>query len=139
MTWLSLFLPVLASAMLWNLASSRHVSRCSPRLKLNSVLGRCISLSYVEGPTQPPLVTSTLGDYFSQNVLNKYPHQPALICREELPGSSGGPLGRNLGLSSHLAWDYEEFDVNIAAATRGLLRMGVKKGDRVGAIIPNLR
>lgn len=125
--------------MLWNLAPSRHVSRWSPRLKLNSVLGRHISLSYVEGPTQPPLVTSTLGDYFSQNVLEKYPRQPALLCRGELPGSSGGPLGRNLGLSSHLAWDYEEFDLNIAAATRGLLRMGVKKGDRVGAIIPNLR
>ncbi|KAF7972149.1 hypothetical protein HWV62_18794 [Athelia sp. TMB] len=120
--------------MLWNLAPSRHVSRWSPRLKLNSVLGRHISLSYVEGPTQPALVTSTLGDYFSQNVLEKYPRQPALICRGELPGSSGGPLGRNLGLSSHLAWDYEEFDLNITATTRGLLRMGVKKGDRVDTL-----
>ncbi|KZP15937.1 acyl-CoA synthetase [Athelia psychrophila] len=121
--------------MLWQLGTRSYRA-----LKLNARAfpSRSLSLSSVEGPSYPPLINSTLGDYFSKNVVEKYPHRPALICRGELPGSNGGPRSRNLGVSSHLAWDYEEFDLNITAVTRGLLRMGVQKGDRVGAIVPNL-
>ncbi|KZP15938.1 acetyl-CoA synthetase-like protein [Athelia psychrophila] len=123
--------------MLWQL---RHAARRPATFKLNACafLGRSLSLSSVEGPSHPPLINSTLGTYFAENVIEKHPHRPALICRGERPGSNGGPQSRNLGLSSHLAWDFAEFDTNITAVTRGLLRMGVKKGDRVGAIIPNL-
>lgn len=123
--------------MLWQLGIRRYRA-----LKLNAHAlpgpSRFLSLSSVEGPSHPPLINSTLGDYFSKNVIEKYPHRPALICRGELPGSNGGPRSRNLGVSSHLAWDYEEFDLNITAVTRGLLRIGVQKGDRVGIIMPNL-
>lgn len=123
--------------MLWKLSQVTGRS-LAPKLNAHSLLRRYLSSSFVEGSSHPPLLNSTLGNYFARNVIEKYPYRPALICREELPRSNGGPRSRNLGVSSHLAWDYSEFDANITAVTRGLLRMGVKKGDRVGVIIPNL-
>lgn len=45
----------------------------------------------------------------------------------------------NLGTSSHLAWSFAEFDRHINALARGLLRMGVQKGDRVGVLMGNNR
>lgn len=116
------------------------VTRLSPFSKPNGHFcrRRCLSLSSIEGPSYPPLVNSTLNEYFVRNVLAKYPHRPALYCREELPGSNGGTRSQNLSTSSHLAWDFSELDTNVTAATRGLLRMGVQKGDKVGVIIPNI-
>ncbi|KIM85713.1 hypothetical protein PILCRDRAFT_5365 [Piloderma croceum F 1598] len=100
--------------------------------------GRFLSLSSVEGPSHIPLVNATLSEYFSRQVLEKHSARPALICRNESPRSHGGPLSHNLGVRTHLAWDFEEFDVHIKALTRGLLNMGVKKGDRVGVIMGNV-
>lgn len=123
--------------MLWQLSKVTHRS-VTLKLRAHAFLTRSLSLSFVQGPSHPPLVNDTLGNYFAKNVVEKFPHRPALICREELPGSNGGTRHQNLGVSSHLAWDFAEFDTNINAVTRGLLRMGVKKGDRVGVIMPNL-
>jgi acyl-CoA synthetase (AMP-forming)/AMP-acid ligase II len=96
-------------------------------------------MSSVEGPLHPPLVNATLSDYFSREVLEKHSTRPALICRNESSGAHGGPLSHNLGVRTHLAWDFEEFDTHIKALTRGLLNMGVRKGDRVGVIMGNVR
>lgn len=48
-------------------------------------------------------------------------------------------MSRNLGVTGHLAWDFEEFDRHVKAMARGLLSMGVNKGDRVGVIMGNNR
>ena len=100
---------------------------------------RRLSKSAVQGPLEPPLSTKTLPEYFATEVLNRYSSRPALICRKERPRSHGGPPSRNLGVTSHLAWDYAEFDTHINALARGLLGMGVQKGDRVGVIMGNTR
>lgn len=100
---------------------------------------RSLSLSSVEGPLNPPLSTSTLSEYFLQEILEKRRTRPALICRNELPRAHGGPLSWNLGVKTHLAWDFEEFDRHIKAVARGLLTMGVQKGDRVGVLMGNNR
>ncbi|KAF8634847.1 hypothetical protein AX17_004095 [Amanita inopinata Kibby_2008] len=42
-----------------------------------------------------------------------------------------------MGVTRHLAWDFEEFERHIAALARGLVSMGVQKGDRVGVIMGN--
>ncbi|KAI5834010.1 acetyl-CoA synthetase-like protein [Schizophyllum commune Tattone D] len=42
-----------------------------------------------------------------------------------------------MGLSTHLAWDFEEFDRHIKALARGLLELGVKPGERVAVIMGN--
>lgn len=44
-----------------------------------------------------------------------------------------------MGVSRHLAWDYVELDGHVQALARGLLDLGVKKGDRVGVLMGNNR
>lgn len=100
---------------------------------------RSLTKSSVQGPLEPPLSYKTLPQYFTEDVLSKHSSRPALICRNEDPRAHGGPLSANLGVSTHLAWDYEEFDRHIMALARGLLGMGVQKGDRVGVIMGNNR
>jgi hypothetical protein len=100
---------------------------------------RHLTTSSVEGPLYPPLVSSTLPAYFTKEILEKHSGRPALICRKEHPGFHGGPPSRNLGQKSHLAWDFEEFDRHINALARGLLSLGVVKGDRVAVIMGNNR
>ncbi|KAJ7234640.1 hypothetical protein B0H12DRAFT_1327657 [Mycena haematopus] len=98
---------------------------------------RHLSWSSVEGALEPPLATSTLSQYFKEEILHKHNSRPALICRNEAPRPHGGPPSTNLGIGSHLAWSFEEFDRHIDATARGLLRMGVRKGDRVGVLMGN--
>jgi acyl-CoA synthetase (AMP-forming)/AMP-acid ligase II len=100
---------------------------------------RHLTTSSTEGPLYPPLVSSTLSTYFAKEILEKHSGRPALICRKERPGFHGGPHSRNLGRKSHLAWDFEEFDRHINALARGLLNLGVVKGDRVAVIMGNNR
>lgn len=100
---------------------------------------RSLTMASVEGSLNPPLSTSTLPEYFAQQILSKQCNHPALICRSEMPRAHGGPLSANLGVTTHLAWDFEEFSGHIKAVARGLLIMGVKKGDRVGVIMGNNR
>ncbi|KAL1730943.1 hypothetical protein EV714DRAFT_283840 [Schizophyllum commune] len=42
-----------------------------------------------------------------------------------------------MGVSTHLAWDFEELDRHIRALARGLLELGVKPGERVAVIMGN--
>ncbi|KAJ3928213.1 MAG: acetyl-CoA synthetase-like protein [Lentinula lateritia] len=95
------------------------------------------TLSVVQGPSHPPLETKTLSEYFTQEILQRHSTRPALICSSEKPRAHGGPSSRNLGKVSHLAWDFDEFERHIDAVSRGLLSMGVQKGDRIGIIMGN--
>ncbi|KAJ6571734.1 hypothetical protein B0H19DRAFT_666546 [Mycena capillaripes] len=99
--------------------------------------GRNLSWSSVTGALEPPLATSTLSQYFQGEILRKHSDRPALICRNESARPHGGPPSVNLGINSHLAWSFAEFDRHINALARGLLRMGVQKGDRVGVLMGN--
>lgn len=100
-------------------------------------------LSAVQGPSEPPLDTRTLPRYFAEEILEKRADRPALQCPRERPRPHGGPVSRNLGLADdshgYLAWDFKEFDNNVAALARGLVGLGVKKGDRVAVVMGNNR
>ena len=100
-----------------------------------------LTRSYLEGPTHPPLSHLTLPAYFTQNILPQHADRPGLICRAEKPRTHGGPVSRhaNLGIERHLAWTFGEMDEHVLALARGLIRMGVKKGDRVGVVMGNNR
>ncbi|KAJ4468801.1 hypothetical protein J3R30DRAFT_3661751 [Lentinula aciculospora] len=95
------------------------------------------TLSIVQGPSHPPLENKTLSEYFLCEILQTNSTRPALICPSEKPRAHGGPSSRNLGRTSHLAWDFDEFERHIGAVSRGLLSMGVQKGDRIGIIMGN--
>lgn len=112
----------------------------SPTLaSTSSSTGPLLTHSAVTGPTEPPLSTKTLPLYFAEDVVARYPSRPALICRKEAPRAHAGPPARNFKDVPYLAWDFEEFDRHIQALARGLLALGVKKGDRVGVIMGNNR
>ncbi|PBK94725.1 acetyl-CoA synthetase-like protein [Armillaria gallica] len=98
---------------------------------------RNLTMSAVEGSRHPPLCHKTLPDYFASEILQKHATKPALICRNEHARSLGGPRLANLGVESHLAWDFADFETCISAAARGLLAMGIQKGDRVGVLMGN--
>lgn len=95
-----------------------------------------LTLSSVQGVTNRPLDTRTLPDYFYSSILGTSATRPALICRAEKPRAHGGPPSPS-GSTRHLAWDFEEFERHIAALARGLVGMGVQKGDRVAVLMGN--
>jgi len=112
------------------------------RSVLNRIVYPCsrrITLSAVEGAHDPPLDNRTLPGYFTTEVLSQRPERRALICPHERPRAHGGPLPRNMSVERHLAWDFSEFDSHIRALARGLVGLGVKKGDRVGVVMGNTR
>ncbi|KAI5885509.1 acetyl-CoA synthetase-like protein [Schizophyllum commune H4-8] len=111
-------------------------ARANARLH-KSIHARHLQLSAVEGPLEPPLDYRTLPIYFQQEILAKHSTRPALVCRQERPRAHAGPPSPNLGVSAHLAWDFEEFDRHIKALARGLLELGVKPGERVAVIMGN--
>lgn len=113
--------------------------RLSTSTSANSQPQGPLTLSEVAGPVHPPLVEKTLPAYFRDDVLRVHGARSALIVRKETPRPFGGPRGHNLGDAPHLAWDFGEFDRHIQALARGLLGIGVKKGDRVGVIMGNNR
>jgi hypothetical protein len=96
-----------------------------------------LTASYVEGPSEPPLSFDTIPEHFQTHILPRYASRPALICTSERPRPHGGPTSHNLGIKTHLSWDYEEFDRHVLALAKGLLRMGVEKGSRVGVVMGN--
>lgn len=113
----------------------RHLSSSSTMA--SRVLKRTLatlSHSAVAGPTHPPLVHSTLPAFFADNILAQHAARPALICRSEDPIPYGGPI--SLG-SQYLKWDYAALDAHVAALARGLVGLGVRKGDRVGVVMGN--
>lgn len=100
---------------------------------------RSLTLSAVEGPKHPLLEHRTLSVYFRDEILAKHAERPALICRQEKPRAHGGPPSPNTGVRTHLAWDFGEFDRHIHALARGLVSLGVQKGDRVAVVMGNNR
>ncbi|KAG2091841.1 uncharacterized protein F5147DRAFT_437211 [Suillus discolor] len=96
-----------------------------------------LTSSSVQGPTKPSLDLRTLTNFFREEILGKHAHRPALICTQERPRAHGGPPSRNLNVIDHLAWDFDEFDKHIRALARGLVSMGVRKGDRVAVLMGN--
>ena len=114
-------------------------STSSRSTSTHTVLAEPLTLSEVEGPKHPPLVSKTLPAYFRDDILNVHGGRQALIARQEPARPYGGPRGRNLGDAPYLAWDFGEFERNVQALARGLLGLGVRKGDRVGVIMGNNR
>jgi fatty-acyl-CoA synthase len=75
--------------------------------------------SYDAGPTDVPKLEETIGENF-ERVARAYPNTEALV-----------------DLSSNRRWTYRELDDEVDAVARGLLAMGIERGQRVGIWAPN--
>lgn len=95
--------------------------------------------SFVRGSTEEPLLEQTFPEFFAQKLLPRYSSSTALISTHEHPRAHGGPLLASRSDASYLTWTFEDLDRHVAALSRGLLKLGVKKGDRVGVVMGNNR
>jgi fatty-acyl-CoA synthase len=75
--------------------------------------------SYVSGTSDLPLIGSTLGDFFDR-VVEQGPDNEALVSRHQ-----------------NLRYTYRQLQEAVDRFARGLMALGVQKGDRVGIWSPN--
>ncbi len=75
--------------------------------------------SYVSGTSDLPLIGSTLGDFFDR-VVEQGPDNEALVSRHQ-----------------SLRYTYRQLQEAVDRFARGLMALGVQKGDRVGIWSPN--
>ena len=75
--------------------------------------------SYASGTSDTPLLGLTIGDQFDVTA-NAYPDNPALIARQQ-----------NVRLT------YRELQAQVNRCAKGLMQLGVRKGQRVGIWSPN--
>ncbi|GAC1349596.1 MAG: AMP-binding protein [Ktedonobacteraceae bacterium] len=75
--------------------------------------------SYTNGTSDTPLLGLTIGDLFDQTV-EKYPDHPALISRQQ-----------------QIRLTYRELQAQVNQCAKGLMQLGVQKGQRIGIWSPN--
>lgn len=75
--------------------------------------------SIVEGPTQPPLLSITLGQLLRIQALHYSNHECLVV-----PWTGA-------------RWTYSHFDCETDHLARGMMAMGIQKGDRVGIMAGN--
>ncbi len=78
-----------------------------------------LSWSYVSGVSDTPLLGITIGDLFDATV-TRFPDREALVSRHQ-----------------NLRYTWRELRDEVNRCARGLMALGVKKGDRVGVWAPN--
>ncbi len=78
-----------------------------------------MTMSYISGTSDKPLIGATIGDYFDQTVA-AYPDNEALVSRHQA-----------------IRWTYRELQIQVDRCARGLLSLGLGCGDRVGMWSPN--
>jgi len=75
--------------------------------------------SYAAGDTTPPLLEETIGAAFERTVA-AHPDREAMV-----------------EVATGRRWTWQELDRDVDAVARGLLALGVDKGDRIGVWAPN--
>jgi len=73
-----------------------------------------LSQSYICGDADGQLIYNTIGNYFDE-IAEKFPDNDALVVCHQ-----------------NIRWSYREYKERVDKLATGLLKLGVKKGDRVG-------
>ena len=77
------------------------------------------TLSHVQGPTDVPLLTETIGQNFDA-IAARFPDREALVVRHQ-----------------HIRWTYRQLHERTEQVAASLLRLGLHPGDRIGIWSPN--
>ena len=77
------------------------------------------AISYLQGPADQPLLEETIGQCLDR-IAHTHPDREALVVRHQ-----------------NIRWTYSDYLREINQLATGLLRLGVKPGDRVGIWSPN--
>ncbi|OTA62740.1 acetyl-CoA synthetase-like protein [Hypoxylon sp. EC38] len=113
-----------------------HHSRCNRIAQRRGVATS--HLSYAEGPRDPPLLTCTIPEHFTQ-IVSQYGGQPAAVFRSpitaDLSSSSASPSSATPETTT---LTYETLDAQSNALAHSLRSLGVKKGDRVAVSLANV-
>src|SRR5579885_2092315 len=78
-----------------------------------------INWSYVSGTSDTPLLGMTIGDAFDKTVA-RFPTREALVVRQQ-----------------GLRYTWEQLREQVDRCARGLMALGIQRGDRVGIWAPN--
>ncbi|MGZ8295145.1 MAG: AMP-binding protein, partial [Telluria sp.] len=78
-----------------------------------------LSLSYVHGSHDVPLIGQTIGPYLS-SIAERFGDREALVVPHQ-----------------DVRWTYKEFNERVTRLAAGLLRLGLKPGERIGIWSPN--
>ncbi|MGI1943662.1 AMP-binding protein [Shewanella glacialipiscicola] len=78
-----------------------------------------LNVSEFHGASLPKLVEKTIGQYLD-HIAETYPEQLAVVVHHQ-----------------HIRWNYRQYLAQIESLATGLLKLGIKAGDRVGIWSPN--
>lgn len=95
------------------------------------------NISSVFGPTTPPLDERTLGEFWN-DLIASYPTSPALVCRHENRDIHSTEYRGGIWKEEDcLRYNFREMGEKVDQLARGMMSLGFKKGDRVGAYLGN--
>eukprot|EP01027_Heterolobosea_sp_BB2_P000012 GEZU01000015.1.p1 GENE.GEZU01000015.1~~GEZU01000015.1.p1 ORF type:complete len:636 (+),score=143.52 GEZU01000015.1:184-2091(+) len=78
-----------------------------------------LQMAHVKGDTRPPLIESTIGKFFSKAVETYNTQEMLRVCHQDVRLS------------------YKDMGERVDSFARGLLRLGIRPGDRIGVWMPN--
>ncbi|KAI1821414.1 hypothetical protein F4861DRAFT_518881 [Xylaria intraflava] len=97
------------------------------------------SMSYAEGPTNPPLLPHTIPEHFA-SIVSKYGDQPAVMTRAPMP-TDPSALPSTIDPTPKpetTILTYASLDALSNTVAHSLRSLGVKKGDRVAVSLGNV-
>ena len=77
------------------------------------------AISYTSGPSKEPLIGNTIGRFFDE-IVHQYPRHEALVVRHQ-----------------NIRWTYKQLQEQVNRCAKGLIVIGLKKGERIGIWSPN--
>lgn len=98
---------------------SARFARCTVAVRKPNIVRGLLTQSRDCGPSDPPLITQTIPEYF-RDVVSEHGDRSAVIARHQ-----------------HTTLTYHDLDIQSDALARGLERQGVQKGDRVAVMLGN--
>ncbi|KAI3326897.1 acetyl-CoA synthetase-like protein [Xylariaceae sp. AK1471] len=96
--------------------------------------------SYVEGPTDPPLLPNTIPEHFA-SIVSQYGDLPAVMARAPVMMDASPPPTTPIGKKNRAettTLTYASLDALSNTVAHSLRSLGVKKGDRVAVSLGNV-